>query len=457
MCQNVFTSLYHHTFQKNAVIDSLQEQVNNAKDKLLRLMSASQHPEDQDMDSSATNLNSSSTQTTELQSEGPFTCSQSQKDTKSTLSPSALSPHLTAAHGSLSAVTPSSAPSSISNYSAPISVSSPLPTKIPACETQNNASALKRDASLPFMGLLRTPEETVQFVTSLQYRRGLNPSMAETFGSYSGLNLQVGPNTKPAGFVSSEQLQEILQELSVDAITETTLRSPDQAPRIPSQQKLTRDSTLSPLSPRTPCSLPSPALFRYPSISPYTMRKRRRPFHSSRGGLAPPWFYTGSEVPGCARARDTCALPSPEDITVDDNCIPHHNSDPEEGKEEEDTKVREVVRTCQRCVSRLPRCSVVHCEEQNRKAPEDVGAGGDNEQHRRHIRDSCGYSDSDSSSSTDYCYYHRPYCDSCLQRGSLLYSDSSSDSSDSEYDDYLSLYRSPRPVVFKEDLKPTFV
>lgn len=457
MCQNVFTSLYHHNFQKNAVIDSLQEQVNNAKDKLLRLMSASQHPEDQDMDSSATNLNSSSTQTTELQSEGPSTFSQSQKDTKSTLSPSALSPPLTATHGSLSAVTPSSAPSSISNYSAPISVSSPLPTKIPVCETQNNASALKRDASLPFMGLLRTPEETVQFVTSLQYRRGLNSSMAETFGSYSGLNLQVGPNTKPAGFVSSEQLQEILQELSVDAITETTLRSPNQVPRIPSQQKLTRNSTLSPLSPRTPCSLPSPAFFRYPSISPYTMRKRRRPFHSSRGGLAPPCFYTGSEVPGCARARDTCALPSPEDITVDDNCIPHHNSDLEEGKEEEDTKVHEVVRTCQRCVSRLPRCSVLHCEEQNHKAPEDVGAGGDNEQHRRHIRDSCGYSDSDSSSSTDYCYYHRPYCNSCLQRGSLLYSDSSSDSSDSEYDDYLSLYRSPRPVVFKEDLKPTFV
>ncbi|KAK1902908.1 putative G-protein coupled receptor 156 [Dissostichus eleginoides] len=85
----------------------------------------------------------------------------------------------------------------------------------------------------------------------------------------------------------------------------------------------------------------------------------------------------------------------------------------------------------------------------------DVEAGGGNEHHRR-MRDSCGYWDSDSSSSTDFCYYHRPYCDSCLQRGSLMSSESSSDS-DSEYEGYASLYRSPHPVVFKEDLKPTFV
>ncbi|XP_030614268.1 probable G-protein coupled receptor 156 [Archocentrus centrarchus] len=443
--------------EKNAVIDSLQEQVNNAKDKLLRLMSASQHPDDQDTDSSATNLNSSSTHTTELQSEGPS--SWSQNDTKSALSPPALSPHLTVAHltGSLSAVTPSSEPSSVPNSSAPISVSSPLPTKIPACETQNDESALKQDVSLPVMSLLRTADETVQFVTALQSRRGLNPSKVETFGSHTDLTLQLGPNTKPASFISSEQLQEILQELSMDAVMETTLRSPGQVPRIPSQQKLSRDSILSPLSPRTPCSPPPPALFRYPSISPYTMRKRRRLLHSSRGGLAAPCFYTGSENPGYRRTRDTCELQNPDDITVDDNCLPVQNSDLEVEKEGEDAEGHEVIRTCQRCVSRLRRCSVLHREEQNHTSPEDVGTGGDNEQHRRHIRDSCGYSDSDSSSSTDYCYYHRPYCDSCLQRGSLLYSDSSSESSDSEYDGYMSLYRSPRPVVFKEDLKPTFV
>ena len=75
------------------MIDSLQEQVSNAKDKLLRLMSASQSCEDQNMDSSATNLNSSSTQTTELQSDGPSSSSLPQRVAKSQLSP----PHLTAA------------------------------------------------------------------------------------------------------------------------------------------------------------------------------------------------------------------------------------------------------------------------------------------------------------------------------------------------------------------------
>ncbi|KAE8299217.1 putative G-protein coupled receptor 156 [Larimichthys crocea] len=85
--------------EKNAVIDSLQEQVSNAKDKLLRLMSASRPPEDQDLDSSNTNLNSSSTQTTELQSDGPSSSSSSlpQRDTKSQLSPSHPAPHLAAA------------------------------------------------------------------------------------------------------------------------------------------------------------------------------------------------------------------------------------------------------------------------------------------------------------------------------------------------------------------------
>nr|XP_046221314.1 probable G-protein coupled receptor 156 isoform X3 [Oncorhynchus gorbuscha] len=55
--------------EKNAVIDGLQEQVNNAKDKLLRLMSNTHSREDQEMDSSTTNLHSSSTQTTVVPSD----------------------------------------------------------------------------------------------------------------------------------------------------------------------------------------------------------------------------------------------------------------------------------------------------------------------------------------------------------------------------------------------------
>lgn len=431
-------------------------------------MSASQPAEDQDMDSSSTNLNSSSTQTTELQSDGPSTSSLPQRDTKSPLSLPQTSPSLTAAASvSSSAVTPSSESPCTRNSSAPMTASSLLPNDINVGENQSGASTaaptgrdttesikgenLTQPLSLQSPGLLRTAEETIHFVTSLQSRRGLNPFQIET------LNNQRGPisHARPTGFVSSEQLQEILQELSVDAV-ETTLRSPSQTPRTPTQQKLHEASALSPFSLRTPRSPPPPVLFRYPSISPYAMRKRRPPFYSSRRGLA--CFYTGSQAAGCGRMRDNCERQNPGKHSEGDNVggapIQAHDTDLEPCVEEGE-EGSEVIRKCQRCVSRPNRCSALPSAKHG--YTEDVETGGDTEQHHRHIRDSCGYWDSDSSSSTDYCYYHHPYCDSCMQRGSLLSSDSSSDSSDSEYEGYTSLYRSTHPVVFKEDIKPTFV
>ncbi|KAI4805538.1 hypothetical protein KUCAC02_010143, partial [Chaenocephalus aceratus] len=251
--------------EKNAVIDSLQEQVNNAKDKLLRLMSASRPPED--MDSSNTNLNSSSTQTTEVHS------------------------------------------------SAPIDASSPLPGDIYKSENQRGVSTTGRDtservedlkspAALLSPGSLGTAEKTVDFATSLQSHRGLNPTQVKTFNRQSSLTSPLGPNARPNGFVSSDQLQEILQELSVDAVMETALRSPGQMFRRPSQLKCLEASALSPLSLRTPRSSNPPVLFRYPSISPYTMRKRRPPFHSPRRVLSPPCFYPAPEATGCGKKRD---------------------------------------------------------------------------------------------------------------------------------------------------------
>lgn len=438
------------------MIDSLQEQVNNAKDKLLRLMSASQPCEDQDMDSSATNLNSSSTQTTELQSDGPSSSSLPQRDTKPQLS----HPHLTAA-----ALTPSSelpTPPNCTTASSPliddagedqkyVSVSGPADMA-----QSRTGQALKQP--LPSSGFLRTPEETVNFVTSLQCHGGLKPFQVEALGSDSGLT-SLGGNARPTGFVSSEQLQEILQELSLDAVMEGALRAPGQIARTSSQLKCTEASMLSPLSLRMPRSPYPPDLFRHPSISPYAMRKRRPPFNSSRRGLTPCVYK------GCRKIRENCLHQSPDNLrdrpTVDGSLLQVHNGDlnPEEEEEaEEEAEWQGVIGKRQRCVSRSHRCSALHCEEQDHTAQPEVEAGGDKERRHRHIRDSCGYWDSDSSSSTDYCYYHRPYCDSCLQRGSLLSSSSSSsDSSDSEYEGYAGLYRPPRPVVFKDDLKPTFV
>ncbi|XP_037344213.2 probable G-protein coupled receptor 156 [Pungitius pungitius] len=455
--------------EKNAVIDSLQEQVNNAKGKLLRLVSASQPPEDQHLDSADSNLNSTSTQTTELPADGPASSSSSssspplpQRDTKSQLSPPHLYSHLTA-----SAVTPSAVPPSAAGASAPVAAASRLPGDTYESENPRGVSAaglpgrdLKQASPLTSPGSLRTAEETVHFVTSLQSRRGLNPPHLETFYNQSGVLSQLAPNARPAGFVSSEQLKEILQELSVDAVMEFALRSPGPKSGTPSRLKCTDASALSPLSLRTPRSPHTPVFFRYPSISPYAMRKRRPPFHPSRKGLAPPCFCAGSEAAGCEKIRDNWgqehAGKHRGGIPVDGPLFQGHKHDLQlEEEEEEKEEGKEAIRKGQKRISRSRRLSVLPCADH--AAPPDVEAGGDYEQRRRRIRDSCGYWDSDSSSSTDYGFYHRPYCESCLQRGSLMSSESSSDSSDSEYGGYSGLYRSPHPVVFKEDIKPTFV
>lgn len=415
--------------EKNAVIDSLQEQVNNAKEKLLRLMSASQilAPNlDRDLASSATNLHSSSTQTTELLSEGPHL---PQNNSKSMISPGNLS-------SLLSSAKPSSPTSTASKLPSPITALIP-PLNDIEISKEISASPVFESASKASSGSLRSAEEAAKFVASVQQRRMLNPSLVEALSKQQEMSPQ--SNAKMTGFVSSEQLQEILQELSVDTVLESALRSPGQI----SQTKCSE--ALSPLSVWSPRSPPVPMVFRYPSTSPYSMRNCRSP----RGALSPKCFYTGAES-ACGRTREVCRHKAPVRPSVVDEEDQNSDIEEEEIAEEED-----VGRKCQKCVLRSNKCSV---EKFKAKLDnEEVEAGDESRETlcKRHIRDSSGYWDSDSSSSTDYCYYHRPYCESCLQRGSLT-SDSSSDS-DSEYEDYAGLYRSPHPVVFKEDLKPTFV
>lgn len=421
-------------------------------------MSASQQCEDQDMDSSATNLNSSSTQTTEIQSDGPSSSSLPHGDSKSPPSPT----HHTAADVSSPVVALCHrTPASNSN---PVAVSSlhsgDLPHGCKSIKSGSNPETTDMDTSetkpgedvqqpVQSSGTLRTTDETVKFVNSLQNRRGLNPFRLETLGNHSGFTSHM----RPTGFVSSEQLQEILHELSLDAVMESSLRSPGQRTRLSSQRIFPEASTLSPLSLRTPRSPHPPAIFNYPTISPYAMRKRRPPFGSSRRGLNPSCFYTE-----CRHTKETCENLSPvknNDGVTGPGVVQNNDQGPEEGTTEETAKNGV---NCPTCVSQSHGCSALPCVEHDHRAPPVAGAAGDSGRQPRHFRDSdCGYWDSDSSSSTDYCYYHRPYCDSCVQRGSFITSDSSSDSSDSEYEGYASTYRSPHPVVFKEDLKPTFV
>ncbi|XP_061698427.1 probable G-protein coupled receptor 156 isoform X2 [Syngnathoides biaculeatus] len=388
--------------EKNAVIDSLQEQVSNAKDKLLRLVSASQPIEEQDVD----NRPSSSTQTAELQS-CHLPGSLPHSGFKSTLSPPPpVSPRLdtvASSPGGLGSSDCPPLPCSVTPAAAPFPLSGGLDT--------GPCKSITEDPLL-FSGFLRTTEETVQFVNSLQSPRLLNPFEVEMFSN--GSTSPLGPNTRPAGFVSSEKLQEILQELSVDTVLETVLKS---ARRPSSHGKLTENSSLSPISLRTLRSPKPPLVFRYPSISPYAMRKRRPPFRSPRRGYTPPCLHAER------RMRDDCQnlRKHPEGVNLNggvtmdgSNCrVPSCDLDVQ------DEDVRSPA-------SRPHRCSTQHI------SLSDVETGGDTKEHPSgHAADPRTYWDSDSSSSADYCFYHRPYCDSCLQRGSLLSSDSSN-SSDSD-------------------------
>ncbi|XP_076015264.1 putative G-protein coupled receptor 156 isoform X2 [Genypterus blacodes] len=444
--------------EKNAVIDSLQEQVNNAKDKLLRLMSVSQTHKDQQIDSSA-NLNSSSTQTTLLQFEG-LSSSLPQRAVASLLPCSRLSPHPTDAVSSAVIPKSSDAPSAATS-TTPSAVCSALSADLSVGLTQRSSSVAdtpgsevagsRKEEDLKQARGEGTPQLPSIYVTSSHSPRSLNPAV-EISGHHSGSVTSQQESVRLNGIISSEQLQEILQELSVDAASETSLRCPslDKTLRISSQSNFTKNLPLSP-----PHSPHPSLLLSYPSISPYSMRKRRPPFHSSRRGIPPPCFSPGLETAGWGKQRDnrvlgharkpTCkASPHPEEVTADGARLQSDNRDLE--VEEEVAQGHRAIRKCRKCVSRSP------CEEHAH-----LEAGGGEGQLSRHVRHSCGSWESDSSSSSDYCYYHRPYCDSCLQRGSLLSSDSSSDSSDSEYGGYTGLYRSQHPVVFKDDLKPTFV
>ncbi|XP_038124482.1 probable G-protein coupled receptor 156 [Cyprinodon tularosa] len=438
--------------EKNAVIDSLQEQVNNAKDKLLRLMTASQPIVDQDVDSSTTKFNSSSTQATEVQSEGTSSSSVSQRDAKSRILPPATSDDLTLHPHILNAPMKSFETFSVQNSVDFNIVSSPFTDDGPPSGTQKDVAESesrdiegsrvreqKQPSSLTFPG--RTAEEAVHFVTSLQNHRKLNPSQVELIG-HGGLSLQMGANPKLTGFVSSEKLQEIIQELSIAAATEASTAS--------SQPKR---NTLSPLS---LCSSRSPSVFNYPSISPYMMRKRRRRFQTSRRTLSPSCFYTGSDVPNLGLKQNACEHQNPADAR---SYVQASVSDLEKSAEENEggRDKEEAIKNYPSCAMRSERCPLWRCAGQDCSPQHGVEESCSSRQHHRCIRDSSGYWDSDSSSSTDYCYYHRPFCDSCLQRDSYLCSDSSSDSSDGEYEDYTDLYRPPRPVVFKDDLKPTLV
>ncbi|XP_030643469.1 probable G-protein coupled receptor 156 [Chanos chanos] len=490
--------------EKNAVIDSLQEQVNNAKDKLVKLMSVTQPQEEQEMDSSITNLHSSSTQMTVVLPESPPTLNQqgdSEMSPPVVLNPPPYIPPPPPPSDSPLTTSHETPPARllISNGAPASPVSVPAPSQSP--RTPDGAS--QSSQTMPWKSecvsdklSFRDCTDVSKFhitldSTTIQPERDCQVSNEEAppASPVDQYNLlQASPLVSPtwpcstqadipgsAGqfvlspaltkgsqkrLVSSEQLQEILQDLSVNAVG-SSVRSPILM-RTTSSTSPTKEDVPS-LSPR------SPFHFYYPSISPYVMRKRRPPFHSSRGGTLT-YFYpgpppagqrTGSVPPDPERPKEPGDSGPPEtavDIGTHRQHLDswNHESDEEEEEEEEEYVASRRFKRGSRWRHRAPpsrRCSATPSLGQKVKPV----AGGQWERCGQTVElepssDVRGYSDSESSSSEDYCYYHRPYCEACLQGP---YTDSStSETSDSEFG---GICRASHPVVFKEDLKPTFV
>ncbi|KAG5851610.1 hypothetical protein ANANG_G00053470 [Anguilla anguilla] len=401
--------------EKNAMIDSLQEQVNSAKDKLLRLVVVSSPPgQERETDSSNTNLNSSSTQVTELPLESSGPLLEMEDGLPRSPSPPPLPPP--------SPPLPAHAPEEVTLSAGRGGQFGLEGLRCDAGETQARLrmTAGPSASSEGVDAMATDPPPEVATPSSNDNISGpaphSTPAVSPDHTGSSGVSLAVMVGGKP-GFVSSEQLQEILQDLCVDAAS-TSLRSPSQARRTSNPA---RDDP-PPRSSGSPAQSPL-----HPSISPYVMRRRRPPFRTSRPG-PPPYCYPGS-APPVRRSVAPHAGPQNRACCHGDRASP-----------------------CGRRNRRRPRGGG-ECH------PKPATAAGSRDGREPGLRDPYDYSDSDSSSSEDsYCFYHRPYCSVCLQGPYASTESTVSETSDSEPGSLPRHCRRGRPVVnFNEDLKPTFV
>lgn len=394
------------------------------------------------MDSSTTNLNSSSTQTTVVATEPPASpLPMTEVTTPAALSPPSLAPSLPSSL--LSYETP---PSSQHRESSP-SFSPHNPDRTPQNSQVihsilENAGLTKESRpKLNFKSISVSVEHSVAInkpldlpVNLITLHDSTSPARSGPCPNAAGLVEEsiVPSGVGRQGFVSSEQLEEILHDLSVDAIS-SSLKSPDGVKR-PSKPTHNMFSSRSALQ------------LYFPSISPYMMRKRRPPFHACRKS-PPPYYYPGSAPPGSRRVREL----KPASSTSLTHKVSHDTVS--EGNEDEKEDGSSGTWCVSNTQSRSGRRRVrrIHRDRSSVRQPSGSLAGLE----QTGAANSYGYSDSESSSSEDYFYYHRPYCEACMHSPYASSDSSSSETSDSEY---TGLDRSSHPVVnFKEDLKPTFV
>ncbi|XP_068814193.1 probable G-protein coupled receptor 156 isoform X2 [Struthio camelus] len=274
-------------------------------------------------------------------------------------------------------------------------------------------------------------------------------------------------------YVSSEKLQEILQELSLDGkinspvSPQAPLRGSQGPPCERNGARRAQGSYLdrcTPLSPdltrrgrRIPLPLPS-AVFPG-SMSPHAWCVVNKAVSRMRGGLSA-WSHEESTSVSLEEGGDTGGrrllyqlVPSASPVSTE-LCL-----QPEERQDWPEPQIQEasgaVSAVCPGAGQEQACEAFLHLLPPEWDAPREPA--------QPFPRSPCYYPDSDSSSSSEDIFHccHRPYCELCFQ-GPLDSLDSSSTDTDTEpggfAGDWAEHCGRSQPIVnFKEDLKPTFV
>uniref|UniRef100_A0A8C4RYP0 G protein-coupled receptor 156 n=1 Tax=Erpetoichthys calabaricus TaxID=27687 RepID=A0A8C4RYP0_ERPCA len=292
--------------EKDAVIESLQEQVNNAKEKLMKLMSMQRN--DDGTEDVIVPINFSPDSVTVAQTE-----SSNVQGNPDGASITAFDQHSHLAKGYPPV-----------NQLEHISLSPKNEHDISRCSSRQ--VPLSAPSSIPDLVTLQAA--TVSLSPTLQTTRNemlASPTMSPIHRSTldailaSSTCLKDQSASKTHNYVSSDKLQEILQDLSVDAVG--LLKSPDGRRKIANHMQ------------ERPSAIAQKGLQQYAkSISPYMMRKRRPPFHGMKG-VSSPYYFPGSLPPHLGTNQESSenhAEQNSEDLLIPPNatlqeCLPTNN------------------------------------------------------------------------------------------------------------------------------------
>ncbi|XP_015333944.1 probable G-protein coupled receptor 156 [Marmota marmota marmota] len=444
--------------EKNAVIESLQEQVNNAKEKLVRLMSAEGTYDTPEWAVPPTSFQGqdapAAASAHDLIAQGPSECPSASQDdvgkaTQDSQCTSAPSPHMQS-------------------------------LRTPARDTSSSPGQkmpdLKDFSDHPDLGCSQKPQAEQRQSPEREDQGPEAPSQSVVLsGGASGLQRQrqgseASPERVPR--VSSavrEKLQEVLQEL--DLGSEAPLSASPSRPlqlwkssaaHSPQKMPLSRELGFSPYVVRRRRAAQRARSHFSGSVPSYVWHQADRTVYGAHSGLNVQsgdnrrlYLQTADSKVLRLSSRKPLLLPDPQGRPGPLEGS-KHRTEPQGAEESQAAFPHQPSASSQAQSPTAPclPCSPDLTEQQQLQSPGYPGCP--------FLSSQCNYLDTESSSSDEFfCCCHRPYCEICFQ--------SSSDSSDSGTSDtdpeparglvsWEKLWARSKPIVnFKDDLKPTLV